>query len=287
MSHHHEKPEKHEPGASAHGSQVAVIDGNRLLCPCCGEVLAILADEPPQEPPEEPPFENPMHRAEYGNDPLGRPQGATLSAIIRRQEAQEAITREPEEVPQETEEEYFTRVMDEAGPSYRADPLVVPIDPEIEAYEFPKEDPPEIPKPKKSQPAKLPPLEPRPKRERQLHHRYREREIHRSKQPIQEPLSYQEKRFFAWTYYRMKALNLQLQGEICAKQEEIDALERELNRPHETPSKEQPSTTPLTKHRLPCPRLRGHGKKVVQNRRRDRVRQALERASQTKERGPP
>ncbi|WP_207395501.1 hypothetical protein, partial [Bremerella alba] len=224
MSHHHEKPEKHEPGASAHGSQVAVIDGNRLLCPCCGEVLALLADEPPQEPP----FENPMHRAEYGNDPLGRPQGATLSAIIRRQEAQEAITREPEEPPQVTEEEHFTRVMDEAGPSYRADPLVVPIDPEIEAYEFPEEDPPTIEKPKKCQPPKLPPLEPRPKRDRQLHHRYREREIRRSKQPIQEPLSYQEKRFFAWTYYRMKALNLQLQGEICAKQEEIDALEREL-----------------------------------------------------------
>ncbi|WDI42552.1 hypothetical protein [Bremerella sp. P1] len=47
MSHHHApQPETHGAGHSGHAPQVAVRDGNRLLCPCCGEVLLVLPEKP-------------------------------------------------------------------------------------------------------------------------------------------------------------------------------------------------------------------------------------------------
>ncbi|WDI44190.1 hypothetical protein [Bremerella sp. P1] len=207
MSHHHAaQPEKHGAGHSGHAPQVAVRDGNRLLCPCCGEVLMVLPEKPP---------------------------------------------------------------------SYGANCQAVAIDPEIAAHEFPADPPPQIPTRRSTtlRPASLDQCEPR---ERDEATRARERELYRLKRPLREPLTYEAARLFAYTYYRLQALDRQLHREICQKQEEIDALERELDGLKETSSREErPQRAKQVKVRL-----YGEPKKIITPARRQRVRGALQRHAQ-------
>ncbi|WDI42776.1 hypothetical protein [Bremerella sp. P1] len=207
MSHHHApQPETHGAGSKGHAPQVAVRDGNRLLCPCCGEVLMVLAEKPP---------------------------------------------------------------------SYGANCQAVSIDPEIAAHEFPADPPPPIPTRRTTtlRPASLDQREPR---ERDEATRARERELYRLKRPLREPLTYEAARLFAYTYYRLQALDRQLHREICEKQEEIDALQRELDGLKKTPSHgEPPQRTKQVKVRL-----HHEPKKLITPARRDRVRQAIQRHAQ-------
>ncbi|WDI39912.1 hypothetical protein [Bremerella sp. P1] len=204
MSHHHaSQPETHGAGSKAHAPQVAVRDGNRLLCPCCGEVLMVLPEKPP---------------------------------------------------------------------SYGANCQAVAIDPEIAAHEFPADPPPPIPTRRSTtlRPASLDQREPR---ERDEATRARERELYRLKRPLREPLTYEAARLFAYTYYRLQALDRQLHREICKKQEEIDALQRELDSLKETSSREQRETRVKI-------RLHHEPKKLITPTRRQRVRGAIQRHAQ-------
>ncbi|WDI43212.1 hypothetical protein [Bremerella sp. P1] len=207
MSHHHAaQPEKHGAGSKGHAPQVAVRDGNRLLCPCCGEVLLVLPEKP----------------ASYG---------ASCQAVA--------------------------------------------IDPEIAAHEFPADPPPPIPN-RRTTRLRPESLDPREPRERDEATRARERELYRSKRPLREPLTYEAARLFAYTFYRLQALNRQLHREICEKQEEIDQLQRELDGLKETSSPEEgsPSKTlqKVVAHR--------ETKQAITPRRRERVRHALQRHAQ-------
>ncbi|WDI42987.1 hypothetical protein [Bremerella sp. P1] len=207
MSHHHaSQPETHGAGSKGHAPQVAVRDGNRLLCPCCGEVLMVLPETPP---------------------------------------------------------------------SYGANRQVVDIDPETAAHEFPEDPPPQIPtrRPTTLRPASLDQREPR---ERDEATRARERELYRLKRPLREPLTYEAARLFAYTYYRLQALDRQLHREICQKQEEIDALQRELDGLKETSScEERPQRAKQVKVRL-----YGEPKKIITPARRQRVRGAIQKHAQ-------
>ncbi|WDI40006.1 hypothetical protein [Bremerella sp. P1] len=207
MSHHHAPQlETHGAGSKGHAPQVAVRDRNRLLCPCCGEVLLVLPETPP---------------------------------------------------------------------SYGANRQVVDIDPETAAHEFPEDPPPQIPtrRPTTLRPASLDQREPR---ERDEATRARERELYRSKRPLREPLTYEAARLFAYTFYRLQALDRQLHREICEKQEEIDRLQQELDGRKETSSHGvgSPSKTlqKVVAHR--------ETKQAITPRRRERVRHALQRHAQ-------
>ncbi|WDI41098.1 hypothetical protein [Bremerella sp. P1] len=207
MSHHHaSQPETHGAGSKGHAPQVAVRDGNRLLCPCCGEVLMVLPEKP----------------ASYG---------ASCQAVA--------------------------------------------IDPEIAAHEFPADPPPPMPtrRTTRLRPASLDQREPR---ERDEATRARERELYRLRRPLREPLTYEAARLFAYTFYRLQALDRQLHREICEKQEEIDQLQRELDGLKETSSRgARPQRTKQVKVRL-----YGESKKMITPARRERVRHALQRHAQ-------
>ncbi|WDI44325.1 hypothetical protein [Bremerella sp. P1] len=207
MSHHHApQPEKHGAGSKGHAPQVAVRDGNRLLCPCCGEVLMVLPEKPP---------------------------------------------------------------------SYGATRQTVAVDPEIAAYAFPADAPPPIPN---RQPARLQPasLDQREPRERNDETRARERERYRLRRPPREPLTHEAARLFAWTFYRLKALNIQLIGEVTAKQEVIETLQREFDAvTREAPREERPRCMmqmQVILHR--------EARKLIAARRRKRVCQAIARHAQ-------
>ncbi|WP_144977991.1 hypothetical protein [Bremerella volcania] len=270
MSHSHtSQPEKHGANASAHAPQVAVREGNRLLCPCCGEVLMILQEEPANE--SQPKKFWPPKMAPPKRTP--RPQSATLNEIIRRQEAQEEAAFQAAMTKDVPSKDPPVEAFDPDRPHYRADSIVVEIDPEINAYEFPEIDPPLVPSgltPKRSRSDSGEYREPR---ERDAVTRYEERKRYRLRQPLREPLTYEAARLYAWMFYRMKKLNLQLIEEITAKQAEIDALEEELNAPvKEASSEEQPeSETP------PQVVSRVETQKIITPTRRERVLRVIEK----------
>ncbi|WP_144970058.1 hypothetical protein [Bremerella volcania] len=270
MSHSHAtQPEKHGANASAYAPQVAVREGNRLLCPCCGEVLMILQEEPANE--SQPKKFWPPKMAPPKRTP--RPQSATLNEIIRRQEAQEEAAFQAAMTKDVPSKDPPVEAFDPDRPHYRADSIVVEIDPEINAYEFPEIDPPLVPSgltPKRSRSDSGEYREPR---ERDAVTRYEERKRYRLRQPLREPLTYEAARLYAWMFYRMKKLNLQLIEEITAKQAEIDALEEELNAPvKEASSEEQPpsETQPQVVSRVET-------KKIITPTRRKRVLRAIEK----------
>ncbi|MFN3149333.1 hypothetical protein, partial [Bremerella sp.] len=225
-SHHHaQQPEKQGDGHTGHGSQVAVRDGNRLLCPCCGEVLMILPEEPLNQvtskrfnPPKfDPPKIDQKHRVKRISCP-------TLDAIIARQEAEEEAAFQASMAPKEPAEVSPASPVEPEGPRYQADPIVVPIDSDVAAYEFPEFDPPEPPNRTRTRTPKIPLDKPWRMRDKGDRGRDRDRQPRSKERPLVDPWSHRSARIYAWMYYRMQKLNVQLIGEICAKQEAIEQL---------------------------------------------------------------
>ncbi|MFN3150523.1 hypothetical protein [Bremerella sp.] len=224
-SHHHAaQPEKHGDGHTGHTPQVAVRDGNRLLCPCCGEVLMVLPEEPLNQVTSKkfnPPKIDQKHRVKRISCP-------TLDAIIARQEAEEEAAFQASMAPKQPTEVSPASPVEPEGPRYQADPIVVTIDPDIAAYEFPEHDPPPPPKRTRTRTPKIPLDKPWRMRDKGDRGRDRDRQPRRKERPLVDPWSYRSARIYAWMYYRMQRLNVQLIGEICAKQEEIEQLENDL-----------------------------------------------------------
>ncbi|MFN3151336.1 hypothetical protein [Bremerella sp.] len=241
------KPEKQGAGHTGHGSQVAVRDGNLLLCPCCGEVLMELSDglvddlEKAEKQPKVP------SNFPLDADGLPRPPSKTLDQIIRRQEAAKEAAHRKRRVKQVSP----ASPVEPEGPRYQADPIVVPIAPDIAAYEFPEHDPPPPPKRTRYRTPKIPLEDPwlvRRKEEREREPK-REQKPRRRERPLVDPWSYRSARLYAWMFYRMQKLNVQLIGEICAKHEAIEQLENDLtgNKPQQSTKQELrvPRPSPL------------------------------------------
>ncbi|MFN3152942.1 hypothetical protein [Bremerella sp.] len=235
MSSHHpaSQPEKQGDGHSGQAPQVAVRDGNRLLCPCCGEVLMVLPEEPLNQVTSKkfnpPKFDPPKIDQRSKVKRISCP---TLDAIIARQEAEEEAAFQASMAPKEPVEVSPASPVEPEGPRYQADPIVVPIDPDIAAYEFPEHDPPPPPKRTRHRTPKTPIFKPRPKMPRMAdmfdRKPKRDRQPRRKERPLVDPWSHRSARIYAWMYYRMQKLNVQLIGEICAKQEAIEQLTNDL-----------------------------------------------------------
>ncbi|WDI40429.1 hypothetical protein [Bremerella sp. P1] len=210
MSHHHAiQPEKHGAGSPEHAPQVAVRDGNRLLCPCCGEVLLYLSADQPREEPLPPP--EPSNRKPPGMRP------SPWEAIAWRQDAiQEAAWEAFNESRTAEQEALHTQFVESDDPEFCANYLTEPIDAEVAAYEFPVEDPPPLPSRKRT----------RPPRKRNSEARHNKRAPHHGL-PLEEPYTYQEKRYLAWSFYHLKVQDLELQAKIRLKQAKIDCLRRD------------------------------------------------------------
>ena len=240
-SHHHAaQPEKQGDGHPGQAPQVAVRDGNRLLCPCCGEVLMVLPEEPLNQKVTkkfDPPKIDQKHRVKRISCP-------TLDAIIARQEAEEEAAFQASMAPREPIEVSPASPVEPEGPRYQADPIVVPIDPDIAAHEFPEHDPPPPPKRTRYRTPKIPLDKPWRMRDKGDRGSNRERQPRRKERPLVDPWSYRSARIYAWMYYRMQKLNVQLIGEICAKQEEIEQLENDLTGTTEERSTQQNSRVP-------------------------------------------
>jgi len=211
MSHHHNaQPETH----GAHAPQVAVRDGNRLLCPCCGEVLMVLSVEAPDTSGDE----TPAAPAETPYGPISKKLYSPWDAIVARQDAaKEAAWRASAEAERAKHQQRYAEYLASDDPGFCADYLMVPIDPDVAAYKFPDEDPPQLPSAKRTTP-----------RQASGTGRSRRNETRWRDVPLSEPYTYQEKRYLAWTYYWLKLQDLELQEKIRVKQAKIDALRREL-----------------------------------------------------------
>ena len=122
------QPETHGVTHQGQAPQVAVRDRNRLLCPCCGQTLLVLKEKR---------FRPPKRHAIQG-DP--RRTWPSLERLIAEQEAHYENTS-TEEV---REEEPQSVGNNQHGPLYRADSLVMPIDTQVAAHEFPSVDPPRM-----------------------------------------------------------------------------------------------------------------------------------------------
>ncbi|MFN3148320.1 hypothetical protein [Bremerella sp.] len=220
MSHHHApQPESHGAGSTEHAPQVAVRDGNRLLCPCCGEVLMYLPDDEPAQQPSPP---QPPAAKLPGMPP------SPCDVIAQRQDAQkEAAWKAYRQAEKTQQQDLYAQYLASDDPEFCADYLTQPIDPEVAAYEFPTEDPPKLPSRKRTRPPNSRNPQPRKSRPNAW------RDI-----PLEEPYTYQEKRYMAWTFYQLKVQDLELQEQILARQERIEGLRRELGGPVELPSYE-------------------------------------------------
>jgi len=222
--HHHTQPESN----GAHAPQVAVRDGNRLLCPCCGEVLLVLAEEVSEERAKEP--VEPEQTPRYGPIPHGI--YSPWDAIAARQDAAKqaawAAFHASQNAKQEAE---YAQFLASDDPKFCADYLSMPIDPAVAAYEFPAEDPPPLPSLKKPNPVG-------PPKEDGGAGAGRKRKQHWPDVPLHQPLTYQEKRYLAWTYYHLKRQALELQEKILAKQAKIDGLRQKLGGEFDVPEYE-------------------------------------------------
>ncbi len=223
------QPEKHGAGHHAAAPQVAVRDGNRLLCPCCGQTLMVLKEK----------RFTPPKRHHLQGDP--RRTWPALEKLIAQQEAYlDKQTQEADE-PDPKWVEYNT-----IRPFYRADSLVVPIDEKVAAHQFPAFDPPPCdsarqPNEVKLPEARLPEVKLQPQPPRDWNTQYEAHQRRRSERPLEDPFTEEGARLFAWAYYRLQRLAVQIEKEIAQKQAEIARLQAELSGgQHETT--EQPST---------------------------------------------
>ncbi len=204
------QPEQHGVTHAGQAPQVAVRDGNRLLCPCCGQTLMVLKEKrftPPKR-----------HHAQ--GDP--RRTWPSLERLIAEQEAhyQNAPAQEvPEQEPRSADN-------NKDQPSYRADSLVVPIDPKIAAHQFPDFDPPSIPKPVKLPSERLPEVKLHCPPTRSENGPYDQR---RRNTPLEEATTYEMARLYAWAYYRLQRLAVQIEKEIATKEAETNRLQGKLN----------------------------------------------------------
>ncbi len=199
-------------------------DGNRLLCPCCGQVLLVLKEKrfaPPK-----------MHHMQ--GDP--RRTWPALEKLIAQQEAY--LNASPQEAAQE-ESPAAEATTD--GPFYRADALVTEVDPKIAAHQFPPLEPPPFDPRKIDQPVKQPAERSstdnaayQPPRD--WNTRYDEHQRRQSKRPLAEPTTYEMARLYAWAYYRLQRLAVQLEKQIAAKEAEVQRLQAKLNEQNELPA---------------------------------------------------
>ncbi len=226
---HTPQPEQHGVTHTGQAPQVAVRDGNRLLCPCCGQTLMVLKEKrftPPK-----------MHHAQ--GDP--RRTWPSLERLIAEQEAhyQNGSAQEvPDEEPRAEDD-------NQDRPAYRADSLVVPIDPKIAAHQFPDFNPPEVPKPVKLPNERLPQAKHRHQPPRDWNTRYDEHQRQRRKRPLEDATSYEMARLYAWAYYRLQRLAVQIEEEIAAKQIVVDQLQTELSGEPEPKTEPQATEKPM------------------------------------------
>ncbi len=234
---HTSQPEQHGVAHQGQAPQVAVRDGNRLLCPCCGQVLMVLKEKrftPPK-----------MHKVQ--GDP--RRTWPALEKLIAEQEAHYQNVSSGDSAPQQTEWADFNLIR----PFYRADALMGPIDPQIAAYEFPESDPPRAPQPVKRPSEGLPSVElPGASLSDKPTHSasgpYDQRQPSRSQQPLHDPFTEEGARLFAWAYYRLQRLAVQIQKEIDAKQKKIARLQTKLDGQQNQETHQQPNETPMNSH---------------------------------------
>ncbi|MFN3150409.1 hypothetical protein [Bremerella sp.] len=251
-SHHHaSQPEKQGDGQPGQAPQVAVRDGNRLLCPCCGEVLMILPEQPLNQKVTKK-FDPPKIDQRSKVKRISCP---TLDAIIARQEAEEEAAFQASMAPKEPTEDSPVSPVEPEGPRYQADPIVVPIDPDVAAYEFPEFNPPAPPKQTRTRTPKIPRDKPWRIRDKGDRGSDRDRQPRRKERPLVDPWSHRSARIYAWMYYRMQRLNVQLIGEICAKQEAIEQLTNDL-------TGTKPQHTTKQEFRVPRPSPLGRASQV-------------------------
>ncbi len=226
--------------------QVAVRDGNRLLCPCCGQVLMVLKEKPKRFTPPK------MHKVQ--GDP--RRTWPALEKLIAQQEGLEAAAGDLAQALEALQQEPAWADYNTIRPFYRADALKLPIDPKVAAYVFPEEDPPPLDAAKATRPAKLPDVR-LPKAD--VHYRptrkrsgdYSDRAANRQKQPLHDPFTEEGARLYAWVYYRLQRLAVKLEREIRAKQAQVDRLQAKVDRAKPADEKkEQPKPEkPMTQER--------------------------------------
>jgi len=148
--------------------------------------------------------------------------------IARRQDAEKEAAWQAYEASEKARQEALhAQYLASDDPKFCADYLTVPIDPVVAAYEFPTEDPPPLPGPKREKQTRQSdsPVRHQPKR-------------NASEILLDEPLTYQQKRYLAWTYYHLKLQDLELQEKILAKQAKIERLRRDLSEKKDAPSYE-------------------------------------------------
>jgi len=243
---HDPQPETQGAVAHAHAPQVAVRDGNRLLCPCCGKVLFELNVGTPRERGSEPgyPLRDPRHAGptrvadSRKLEELPQPQLSIWDEIVDQQEGLKQAAFEAYCQAEEAEQEaQINRLLDTEDPGQMADRLVVPIDPKVDAYEIPAEDPPPLPKRKRA--TRRTPSSPRPRDvEKQRLRRQRERRLW--KMLFESPPTHDVKRLRAWTFYHWKRKALQLQALIDRQQSRVDRRISERCGEQESPSQEPP-----------------------------------------------
>ncbi len=170
----------------------------------------------------------------------------SLERLIAEQEAhyENGVTQEvPEEEPPLANN-------DQDDPMYRADSLVVPIDEKIAAHEFPLLDPPPLDPPKIERPVK-PPAEHSPqdgaayKPPRDWNSRYEEHQRRRSQRPLEEATTYEMARFYAWAYYRLQRLAVQIEQEIATKEAEVERIQTKLNGGQQETTHHPSTETPM------------------------------------------
>ena len=214
MSHSHAPPKKHGAGHHSQTPQVAVRDGNRLLCPCCGEVLMVLPELPSKQVPPQPSKPVPP-----------KPTPAPLPDIeAMRKQAYDQLKAAFPSPPKRPRLKVDLSEADKGKPDPRTDHLVVPIDPVLANYEFPTTDPPKDSTANRSERPYEPKRKPLAPLLRLPHLKKRKKR----KRPLRNAYSYRTARLYAWTYYRLKQLNVQLLGEVDAKRRELYALQQEF-----------------------------------------------------------
>ncbi len=161
----------------------------------------------------------------------------SLERLIAEQEAhyQNGSAQEvPEEEPR-VEDDNQDRA------AYRADSLVVPIDPKVGKYDFPEVDPPKAPQPVKVPTERSPKASAQYRPPRDWNTRYEEHQRRRRKQPLEDATTYEMARLYAWAYYRLQRLAVQIEKEIATKQAKIDRLQAQLNGGQKKETNAQPT----------------------------------------------
>ncbi len=153
----------------------------------------------------------------------------SLERLIAEQEAHYHASAETASDEQPQWADYNT-----VRPFYRADELVEPIDETIAEYEFPDSDPPpldpsNVQRPVKLPDTSLPEVKLRHQPPRDWNTQYEANQRRRRERPLEDPFTEQGARLYAWAYYRLQRLAVQIEKEIAAKQQKIARLQAKLN----------------------------------------------------------